>query len=67
MSKSVEEIESEVACLTQEQLIQFRAWFVEFDGAGWDQQIEEDAALGRLDPFANAALKEHSAARTQPL
>ena len=47
----VEKIEQEVQALSPEELAQFRAWFLEFDGAAWDRQIELDARTGRLDAF----------------
>jgi len=67
MSKSVEDIEQEIARLTPEQLAQFRAWFEEFDADAWDRQIEQDASDGKLDSLAEVALAEHKAGRSRPL
>lgn len=67
MSKSVEDIEQEVARLTPEQLAQFRAWFEEFDADAWDRQIEQDSSAGRLDRPAADSLEEHRAGRSRPL
>ena len=61
MSKSVEDIEQDVASLTPEQLAQFRAWFEEFDADAWDRQIEQDAGARELDKLAEGALAEHVA------
>lgn len=47
----------EVASLSPCELAEFRQWFIEFDACHWDRQIEEDAATGRLDRLAEAALK----------
>ena len=47
--RKVEKIEREVQALSAEELAQFRAWFLEFDWAAWDRQIERDARAGRLD------------------
>ena len=66
MSK-VEKIEQEVQALAPEELAQFRAWFLEYDWAGWDRQIERDARAGRLDDLAAKALRDHAAGKTTPL
>lgn len=67
MSKSVEDIEHEIARLTPDQLAQFRAWFEEFDADAWDRQIEEDLVAGKLDRLAEDALAEHKAGGSRPL
>lgn len=66
MSK-VEEIEVQVSKLPPEELARFRAWYSKFDADIWDQQIEQDAASGKLDHFAEKALKEHMAGSTRLL
>ena len=66
MSK-VEKIEQEVQALAPEELAQFRAWFLEYDWAAWDRQIERDAQAGRLDDLAAKALRDHAAGKTTPL
>lgn len=60
---SVNEIEDAVLRLTPAELDVFRAWFAEFDSAAWDRQIEDDAAAGRLDAFANEAVEDLRAGR----
>jgi len=67
MSRSVEDIEQEVARLSPEQLAQFRAWFEEFDADAWDREIEADATTGKLDSLADDALAEHNSGRSRPL
>lgn len=57
----VEQIEQQVAALTDAELTAFRAWFAEYDAEQWDRQIEEDAANGRLDGLAERARKDHAA------
>lgn len=64
---TVEEIEKAVARLRPEELDDFRAWFEEFDAAAFDREIERDAANGKLDRFAEAALANHLEGRTRPL
>jgi len=38
---------------------------VDFDDA-WDRQIEADAKAGRLDRFAEEAIREHREGKSQP-
>lgn len=63
---NVEEIERAVSSLSREELFEFRSWFLEFDAEGWDQQLEEDVAAGRLDELAEEALAEYRTGRTRP-
>jgi hypothetical protein len=63
----VEKIEDEVQALSPTELAQFRAWFLEYDWAAWDQQLERDVQAGRLDDLADKALREHAADETTPL
>ena len=63
----IEKIEQEVQALSPDELAQFRAWFLEYDWAAWDRQIERDAQAGRLDDLAAKALRDHSAGKTTPL
>ncbi|MDJ0676212.1 MAG: hypothetical protein QNJ36_12640 [Calothrix sp. MO_167.B42] len=55
---NVEEIERAVSQLSDEELVQFRTWFAEFDAANWDRQFEKDVASGKLDALADKALKD---------
>ncbi len=63
----IEKIEQEVKALSPEELAQFRAWFLEYDWAAWDRQVERDAQAGRLDDPAAKALRDHAAGKTTPL
>ena len=63
----VESIEQQIKALTAEELAQFRAWFLEFDWALWDEQIERDVAGGKLDSIAEKALRDHAAGKSTPL
>jgi len=63
----IEKIEQDVQALSSDELAQFRAWFLEYDWAAWDRQIERDAASGRLDDLAAKALRDHAAGKTTPL
>jgi hypothetical protein len=64
---TVEKIEQAVSVLSKEDLAEFRAWFVAFDEATWDQKIERDAAAGKLDSLAERALQDHQAGRSTRL
>ena len=55
---NVESLEREVEKLTVEELAVFRTWFVEHDWRGWDHELEQDVAAGRLDRLAEEALAE---------
>jgi hypothetical protein len=66
MSK-VEKIEQEVQALSLAELAEFRAWFLEYDWAAWDRQLERDVEAGRLDDLAEKALRDHTAGKTTPL
>ena len=63
----VEKIEQEIRRLDDEAFAQLRQWFIEYDHARWDRQIEADAAAGKLDSVAAEALAEHRAGKTRPL
>jgi hypothetical protein len=66
-SGKVEKIEQEIQALSAEELAQLRAWFLEFDWATWDRQIERDVQAGRLDALAEQALRDHASGKTKPI
>ena len=47
----VNEIESAIKMPSKSDLLEFRAWFEEFDAKVWDNQFEEDASSGILNCF----------------
>jgi hypothetical protein len=63
----IEKIEEEIQALSSEELAQFRAWFLEYDWAIWDRQIERDSEAGRLDDLAARALRDHAAGKSTPI
>jgi hypothetical protein len=63
----VERIEQDVQALSPDELAQFRAWFLEYDWAAWDRQLERDVEDGRLDALAEKALRDHAAGKTTRL
>jgi len=64
MSRTLEELENEVAKLPKKQLKKFRAWYEKFDSDEWDKQIESDSKSGKLDALADAALADFEEGRT---
>jgi hypothetical protein len=46
---TVEDLEMAVDCLSQEEYIRFRRWFLDRDWEKWDSEIEGDSEAGRLD------------------
>ncbi len=44
-----------------------RAWFEAFDAAHFDEKIKRDAANGRLDQLADAAVADYRAGCTREL
>ncbi|OGA45389.1 MAG: hypothetical protein A3F74_26960 [Betaproteobacteria bacterium RIFCSPLOWO2_12_FULL_62_58] len=63
----VENLEHEVRALSPEELARFRAWFLEFDWAAWDRQIERDVRAGKLDALAEKALRDRAFGKITPL
>ena len=50
--------EKTVANLSPKDLAQFRTWVLEFDERVWDQQIEADLKVGKLDALIAKARDE---------
>jgi hypothetical protein len=61
----VELLEQNVKQLNPRELAAFRSWFLEFDAAAWDRQIEQDSQAGKLDVLAQRAMEEHKAGKTK--
>ena len=64
---TVAEISGAVRRLPKRELRKFRKWFVAYDAAAWDQQLERDVAAGRLDRLAREALQDLRADRCSDL
>ncbi len=54
--KKLQELETAVGNLPEEEYRQFRSWFLEKDWERWDRQIAEDSAAGKLDFLTKEAL-----------
>ena len=55
---TVQEIEQAIRALPSQDLAALRHWFAAFDAEVWDRQLEEDVAAGRLNRFAQEALRD---------
>ena len=64
---SLDELETAVTHLPDEQLAGFARWFEEFLADAWDRRIEADIRAGRLDEAGRRADAEFEAGRCKPL
>ncbi len=60
-------VEQQVKKLTKVSLAAFRQWFLKYDGAMWDEQVEKDIRGGKLAKFSQEALKAHHVGKTGSL
>jgi len=63
----MKQIESQIKELSSEELAALRQWFSEFDSRVWDRQFEADVNAGKLDKFADRALRDHIAGKSTKL
>jgi hypothetical protein len=63
---SVAEIEKAIQRLSEDELRELRAWFVEQDAKTWDQKFENDVMSGKLDALGAEALAEFGTGRSTP-
>jgi hypothetical protein len=64
---TVQEIERAILALGPKDLATLRDWFATFDAEVWDQELERDAATGKLDSLAQEALRDLSEGRCTDL
>jgi hypothetical protein len=55
---NLQEIEKTIRALGPQDLAALRDWFASFDAELWDRQLEQDEAAGRLNRFAEEALRD---------
>jgi len=67
MINNIQSIEQAIQQLPPHDLAEFRRWFVQFDEAVWDAQIEADAGAGKLDALATEALAEYHTGKVRQL
>ncbi len=63
----VEEIESAIESLSEEEYVRLRKWFSERDWEKWDRQIEADSEAGKLDFLAKEARDEKANGKIKEL
>lgn len=63
----VQAIEEEIRKLSDGELAELREWLMEHDWAEWDQQIERDAAAGKLETLFAKARADHAAGKSTKL
>ncbi len=64
---TIERLEEQVKSLSEDDLTEFRRWFLDWDHDEWDRQIERDARAGKLDALASAALAEYKAGQAREI
>lgn len=67
MMTTIETIEHAIEQLPPNELAKLRRWFLEFDAAAWDAQIEADAAAGNFDALAEEALAEYQSGKAREI
>ncbi len=63
----IEQIQSQIEALSQQDFARLREWFAEKDWLIWDRQIETDAAAGKLDFLLAEALAAKAEGTLQDL
>ncbi len=64
---TIQEIEQAITELSPDELARLREWFDEYFAQVWDEQIERDAASGRLDKLIAEVDEEYNAGQSKPL
>jgi hypothetical protein len=67
MTTKIQAIEKTIQQLPTHDLAEFRRWFIQFDEAAWDVQIEADTGAGKLDALAAEALAEYHTGKARQL
>ena len=63
---AIQELETAVQQLSENEFASFRTWFLEYDAQLWDRQFEADVRGGRLDWLADEARRETQDSRCTP-
>ena len=58
---AVAEITAAVTRLPRRDVARFRRWFINYDAADWDRQLDSDVGAGRLDALIHEAQRDHGA------
>ncbi len=60
-------LENRISKLDNDSFFKFREWFIQFDQARWDKQLENDSNEGKLDFLINATLSEYRTDNTKDI
>ena len=63
----LEKIQEEIRLLPQSEFRKLRDWIIEQDWNEWDQQIDKDVSLGKLDFLIEEAVNENKAGKLKAL
>jgi hypothetical protein len=63
----IQEIEAAITKLPIKRLIELATWLEEYQARTWDQQIEADLTMGRLDTILAEVDAEYEAGLARPL
>jgi hypothetical protein len=64
---SLQDLESAVTRLPEQELAAFKRWFDEFLADAWDRRIEADIKAGRLDAAGRQADADFESGKCSPL
>jgi hypothetical protein len=64
---TIETIEHAIETLPPEELTKIRRWFLEFDTAAWDAQIEADAAAGKFEALTEETLAKYRTGKAREM
>ncbi len=63
----IEQIETFIASLPEDEYVQVRRWFLDRDWEKWDREVEADAAAGKLDFLLREAAEAKQTGRLKDL
>ena len=64
---TIETIERAIEQFAPDGLAKFRSWFLAFDAAAWDDQIEADATAEKFDAMSEEALAEYRTGKAREI
>ena len=63
---TVQDLKQAIEQLLEEDFWKLSEWLIQRHADQWDQQIEEDIRAGKLDKFAEEALREQREGKSRP-
>ncbi len=63
---TVQDIKRAIEQLHEDDFWKLSEWLIQRHADQWDHQIEEDIRAGKLDKFAEEALREHREGKSRP-